>query len=1791
MIKDKELILEYFTKHYPTKDKYVYNEIVYFLGGVIGLVIAILIAMMRNSSVDQRSVYDSYSTSRNKKYRETYDDLVEEIDESSDLKEKEKAKIKAEVQEIDTKRNELKALTEERKKELQSLLKLLDEQMKEGGSSEQKKQYEEIKKLLGSMDSLELEENLKKLQDFINKTDIKVDKDFINKKFNFIYSIFNREKSLFKTLGNLWKKFSINMGSSLGIKGSVVNKINEWAGFLIGKKGNLTVEGLSDKIKNEKIVKMFCSGFTINESKIEIADLKTLNFADENSEKNLICYRTDEKSILINDSNNKIIYISKKDFLEQEKFIKFINEGIINLNEDFIKVTNTSIPIIINTKIDSKLNIQDKLKIKFEIDYLSTSGDVIRNDGYRTLIFYKKNNFSFNILDEEFKKKQLSDFQALIIETFIGGKQDSEKTTFEIDCELVSETPLLQDLNIDEVFKQDIITIFDSGLELSYGSWKTSGDPTTMQVLSKNSLNKPNFFSNSEIVNTSSAGKVQDLITPEESAQRMRINKGLDRPNIIIYTKEECAVILSFEQKIIIIEEDIELEDFKKAILSAEPQSTNAEGSSFYPLDVNTFININLKDKKFTFTPYDKNSTNILTFNDKKEIIIVDDSFDPTGDRGDIIQKVQKAINFTKDDLFEFLMQFPIYTKKEIGPLTLELSEINLNEEILMKIDLDAFLNQQKIVESKSYDALICEKNNLQYIKILKQRASEKFKNIKEKDLKFFYQESDEITQYFTEKYIILPITELKFKSKIAGFGKIVQSFKLNEDIFKAVVEYIKNPPKKQPKNEEEEPADYSDELGELLKGADETDSDESSPEDDNLFDDTLDKRDVLKSILKQIGGENQKNDYVDDGNINFEKIIVDKIMTKEEIIDFFSTLDRQDFLKSKINPNISASSESFNFKNKFNNLQTIFNEIFYREIKVKRYNYFEQTTQAIKMIPLSDKDGIITIKIPSIVNVKDLDKINLSNVFEYDLIKKEMSRISLDKMNLSYLNEINNKIIFVQLKEEKKEEKNEEENEDSNLEDSNIYVGDLKINEISDELINLVSEFFTFNKTNEKISKIITESEEKILKKRKEIRENFLSGKRCRIEIKSFNDPIVFTVKEKGQISSNKFDKKYKNLNNELKNKIKEAIIKTTDKKSPDVKSSEESSTISQSPPVESEIIPENIIKKFDLSAFLNNLELIQNPNGSLLLTKEEDQNFLNFSFGEYDGTIIKMFIEKYSSKKEDFEYIIEEIEKIKPTKIKIPVILETAEISDNNLIIKQTSNNNKVVWGDSIKQAEKTPLSPDGIKVPFSKNEITIGTTDGNYIIIDNGTDIETGINTIIKINKDKNGFTIENKLSQTFLNKNDPIEKDKIYKKANIQIGLFPKGESFSVEIEKAKEKIKLENTQFQIFITQLNKIFEVPVKEEPVEKSTFTKGNFFLSLKNIREDKNVLIGEVNDSNGGIIFRKKKDSDNEFIGTLWITDLNDIKFDELKKLEKYFNISLNDYVLTEEFEIEPYQKGFISDDKLTVAINDNKVEQVKQKGNLKQVFKAEIVNRLRKLLKNTIGVDPKDDDYVEKKKEVYGVYGLSDFFRGKGETVSKAEATITSDIGLLVGKISGKEGSVKISVAVPMDIQLIKRLKNNKSYKLFYYIKREEDYYYIELNEDIFKLLNFIKNSKKFKDSKKIVHTADDIVEKIKEDILLFKKIFSTDPKKWAEKAMSIDEILLGKILKDKLIIKNNKTFLRLPTDASFKPQVSENKNIKKSQISQQIEPASPQNDSYNFRDFDSIIINEVFKKWKR
>ena len=130
MIKDKELILEYFTKHYPTKDKYVYNEIVYFLGGVIGLVIAILIAMMRNSSVDQRSVYDSYSTSRNKKYRETYDDLVEEIDESSDLKEKEKAKIKAEVQEIDTKRNELKALTEERKKELQSLLKLLDEQMK-----------------------------------------------------------------------------------------------------------------------------------------------------------------------------------------------------------------------------------------------------------------------------------------------------------------------------------------------------------------------------------------------------------------------------------------------------------------------------------------------------------------------------------------------------------------------------------------------------------------------------------------------------------------------------------------------------------------------------------------------------------------------------------------------------------------------------------------------------------------------------------------------------------------------------------------------------------------------------------------------------------------------------------------------------------------------------------------------------------------------------------------------------------------------------------------------------------------------------------------------------------------------------------------------------------------------------------------------------------------------------------------------------------------------------------------------------------------------------------------------------------------------------------------------------------------------------------------------------------------------------------------------------------------------------------------------------------------------------
>lgn len=391
-------------------------------------------------------------------------------------------------------------------------------------------------------------------------------------------------------------------------------------------------------------------------------------------------------------------------------------------------------------------------------------------------------------------------------------------------------------------------------------------------------------------------------------------------------------------------------------------------------------------------------------------------------------------------------------------------------------------------------------------------------------------------------------------------------------------------------------------------------------------------------------------------------------------------------------------------------------------------------------------------------------------------------------------------------------------------------------------------------------------------------------------------------------------------------------------------------------------------------------------------------------------------------------------------------------------------------------------------------------------------------------------------------------------------------------------------------FSINKEEIKKIIDniekaVSKKETSTEVIKTPENYYFLSLDNIVKDSSELIN-INDNfdsnQNGIIFKKFKDGKDIYSGNLYVKDTNTIKLKELQKLQKYFNIDMQDYILQEAFDIKNYESFFISDDKLSVQISDDKLGPIKRKGNIKQEKNNELISKNKENLKSEIenemkGIDKDDPDYQglynTAKEDIYKKYNLIDLKSETGKKISSEKGSIDNVevSGFIYKKVESKKGITLIK-----KIDKIKLIKDNENLELYYYIKIKDSFYYFPVNENISNVLNsIIKTKNILSNPSKLSSKIDDQIESIKSDFTLLKKIFKLDNSDLKKDSFRFGRIAKVETIKDRLVF-------NFPTSDSYKPSDVEKTNEEKKESSEE---------SFNFDKIDSIIISEMFKNWKK
>ena len=386
-------------------------------------------------------------------------------------------------------------------------------------------------------------------------------------------------------------------------------------------------------------------------------------------------------------------------------------------------------------------------------------------------------------------------------------------------------------------------------------------------------------------------------------------------------------------------------------------------------------------------------------------------------------------------------------------------------------------------------------------------------------------------------------------------------------------------------------------------------------------------------------------------------------------------------------------------------------------------------------------------------------------------------------------------------------------------------------------------------------------------------------------------------------------------------------------------------------------------------------------------------------------------------------------------------------------------------------------------------------------------------------------------------------------------NYNISVIKRG---TVSSDKFLEKVK---TSDKDLISKIKNVVKKDLEEKPLEKPEEIKQKeeitppkeevsseqYFISLDDIKNKKKKVTDNIT-TDIGIIFTK---NEKGFSGYLWIKQLNKVDdligFNEIIALKDYFNFSLQDFIITEEIKLDDYKDGFISDDSLTVNIINNEITTIISKGNIIDKYYTDLEKSKQELLKTEIEKTNKEAAYKK--------FGLTDLLIREKAT----EKITESPTGFIAKKEIATEGFL-----IPKNYININKISSNKDYKVYYYIKNGDDYYYIDVDTNLFYILNtIIKNLKFFFGTANTLITIDKEIASSEIKLKDLKTILKATSIQ-QDKNIKQMKFKFGKIEEKK--VKGNKTFFKFPINTSMQPKIEE--AITES--------------------FDNIIIKNIWKK---
>ena len=385
MGKDQEIIQEYFTKYYPVKKKYIYNEMdVASLvsgmasAGIIGIVIMIFLLLIRKSNVVTGEVSNSISNS--KRYRElaqNHDELQDQLKDAP-LDEKSKKEYSNNLDEIKKLREEIKQLQEERSETTQKFKKFF-----ENVKSKEANKDNILKLIEGTIDSSD-PDKIKELLEEIKKEveESKLSKDEIDEIDNYIKKLevnVKKEQGLLSKIAQKIKDFcmgSFETVSSLMKSGGKKvkeglskfwGKVTSTFGGLFDKKLDMALNNVNDSISNGKNILLKVK-FKLEGDNIGFEIIESSNSINDSN----FIYLVDKKVLILHDINEKRLFVS--DDIENkdlENFIQNLEIDITNFNP-FGETLNSQtevgngLPISVE-KINTENKEKQNIKIKFTL--------------------------------------------------------------------------------------------------------------------------------------------------------------------------------------------------------------------------------------------------------------------------------------------------------------------------------------------------------------------------------------------------------------------------------------------------------------------------------------------------------------------------------------------------------------------------------------------------------------------------------------------------------------------------------------------------------------------------------------------------------------------------------------------------------------------------------------------------------------------------------------------------------------------------------------------------------------------------------------------------------------------------------------------------------------------------------------------------------------------------------------------------------------------------------------------------------------------------------------------------------------------------------------------------------------------------------------------------------------------------------------------------------------------------------------------------------------------------------